>query len=446
MTKRAPAMALALCLLPLAILAFTPIPIIDDAFITYRYAYHLAVGDGLVFNPGERVEGSTSLLWTVLLALPIAQGWPVERWVVGSGLVFALLAALTTWRIGRQLGLPSLAAFVAPAILGCLPGYWLVATNGMEGGLTTLLVAVLLLYTATRRPALAGLCGGLLFLARPDSVIALPVCALYMLVQPGGAWRRIAPRRMVVFLIPWLAFVGATTLWRLGYYGAWLPNTVTAKSPPALTVAHLGPNALGGLRYWGGFFAEVAPLTLGGLFGLLRSPRRDVAWLCAGLLAAQLPATLINGGDWIPHHRLLGGMARRHRRTRYVSVRAYLPLGRGGAARRNDRPTAASEPLGRDAGAPHQPAGGGLHRLSGARAGTPDRADPRRPSRPGGARYLRLSPPGYLRPRLPRAHRSVSGATWDRLLGADGQVRSWLQLPGDPADHLRLPQRHRLSH
>ena len=40
----------------------------DDAFISLRYAANLLAGHGLVFNPGERVEGFTSPLWTLLLA------------------------------------------------------------------------------------------------------------------------------------------------------------------------------------------------------------------------------------------------------------------------------------------------------------------------------------------------------------------------------------------
>ena len=42
----------------------------DDAFITMRYARNFAQGLGLVFNPGERVEGFTSFLWTIILAVP----------------------------------------------------------------------------------------------------------------------------------------------------------------------------------------------------------------------------------------------------------------------------------------------------------------------------------------------------------------------------------------
>src|SRR5512145_3515033 len=41
----------------------------DDAMISMRYAYNLAHGNGLVWNPGERVEGITNPLWTGIMAL-----------------------------------------------------------------------------------------------------------------------------------------------------------------------------------------------------------------------------------------------------------------------------------------------------------------------------------------------------------------------------------------
>ncbi|HEX9189118.1 MAG TPA: hypothetical protein VGB87_18715, partial [Vicinamibacteria bacterium] len=41
----------------------------DDAMVSMRYAWNLAHGQGLVWNPGERVEGFTNLLQTLLMAL-----------------------------------------------------------------------------------------------------------------------------------------------------------------------------------------------------------------------------------------------------------------------------------------------------------------------------------------------------------------------------------------
>jgi tetratricopeptide (TPR) repeat protein len=41
----------------------------DDAYISYRYVKNFLNGHGLVFNPGERVEGYTNFLWIILLSL-----------------------------------------------------------------------------------------------------------------------------------------------------------------------------------------------------------------------------------------------------------------------------------------------------------------------------------------------------------------------------------------
>jgi len=40
----------------------------DDAFISFRYVRNLLSGHGLVFNPGEYVEGYTNFLWVLELA------------------------------------------------------------------------------------------------------------------------------------------------------------------------------------------------------------------------------------------------------------------------------------------------------------------------------------------------------------------------------------------
>jgi len=39
----------------------------DDAMISMRYAWNLTHGHGLVFNPGERVEGYSNLLLVLVM-------------------------------------------------------------------------------------------------------------------------------------------------------------------------------------------------------------------------------------------------------------------------------------------------------------------------------------------------------------------------------------------
>ena len=58
-------------LVPYAWLAWRFRWLCDDAYISFRYARHLAEGAGLRFNPGESppVEGYSNFLWTLWLAL-----------------------------------------------------------------------------------------------------------------------------------------------------------------------------------------------------------------------------------------------------------------------------------------------------------------------------------------------------------------------------------------
>ena len=64
--------------------------ITDDAFISFRYSKHLVEGLGLVYNPGERVEGYTNFLWVLLIAAGMSCGFPPE----GTANVLGILGGL----------------------------------------------------------------------------------------------------------------------------------------------------------------------------------------------------------------------------------------------------------------------------------------------------------------------------------------------------------------
>jgi predicted membrane-bound dolichyl-phosphate-mannose-protein mannosyltransferase len=112
----------------------------DDAFISFRYAANLIGGDGLVYNPGEPVEGYTNFLWTVLLAGAMAIGLnPVIASVLG-GLIAALALALAGWRLATALIDRPWVGLLIPAFIAMDAG---LALEGMQG-LETLLYAALL--------------------------------------------------------------------------------------------------------------------------------------------------------------------------------------------------------------------------------------------------------------------------------------------------------------
>jgi hypothetical protein len=47
--------------------------VVDDAYIIFRYSRNLAAGFGLAWDPGAApVEGYTSFLWVMIMAVPFS--------------------------------------------------------------------------------------------------------------------------------------------------------------------------------------------------------------------------------------------------------------------------------------------------------------------------------------------------------------------------------------
>ena len=293
--------------LPLLTLLFLPIRTIDDAFITFRYARHLAHGDGLVFNLGERIEGITSLSWTLMLAAVEALRLPVEPAAFLLGVAFALLALRESYLLGRSLGASAGACLAAVALVAVHGRFWLVAGNGLEGGLFAFLAVLVARNTIDRAdPRLIGVLLGLLFMTRPESVFVLPVVLGYqVLVKSGDGGKVDTFRRSGLTAAAALAVVGAVTAWRLAYYGAPLPNSVAAKSVLSAGPEALLTNLASGLSYTVRFEIAHLPLILGTALALILAPKSKALWFCLLVVAAELPAVLVNGGDWMPHYRLL---------------------------------------------------------------------------------------------------------------------------------------------
>ena len=192
----------------------------EDAFITYRYAQNLAAGNGFVFNPGERVLGTSTPLYALLLAIPGALGLDVAT--AGAALFAASLGAVALLGGGLLLraGHPLLA--VLYATLAVWASGDLLFFFGME---TPFYVALLLgafRCALSGREVAAGLLVGLAFLTRHDGVLfAAALFLLLWLRERRLPWRGALLSAAVV--APWLVFA---TL----YFGSPIPNTLTAKA------------------------------------------------------------------------------------------------------------------------------------------------------------------------------------------------------------------------
>lgn len=278
----------------------------DDAFISFRYAVNLAAGDGLVFNPGDRVEGYTNLLYVLLLAGlarcgadPVGAGRAIG---ILSTAMLALLAFGVVVRPGRRDAYAFGAIAAAALLLNPFLAIWI------GGGLETPLFAALIMalaYVMTvaepgrRSFTAASVIGVALTLTRPEGIAVYALAACWALF----AWRLPWRERAAALLPGALAFVVCIvglSAWRLWYYGSLLPNTFYVKS--GFSARHLSR----GLWYVGEFARNgyVPAAAVLGAIGVLLLPGRATLFL-ASLLATLTAMVVAVGGDGLPAYRFM---------------------------------------------------------------------------------------------------------------------------------------------
>lgn len=238
----------------------------DDAFITYRYAQNLAAGRGFVFNPGERVLGTTAPLHGLLLG---ALGL-VSTDIRAAALLVSALSCITLgYCIYRFLSSAGArwGGMIAAAILVSSPDTY------VHFPLETILLASLhslaLLCFQARRWAWMAVVLGLATLVRGDS-------ALWALVLGGFALRGAGERRGVLRAAPWLVLpVLVWALYARWYYGAAFSNSASTKSGwdgHALVFASsLWERGLGTLLAEPWLSGAALPFILGGVVVTFRS-------------------------------------------------------------------------------------------------------------------------------------------------------------------------------
>ena len=189
MRARVPLPLLAIVAAGVGVRLWTGPFIVDDAYITFRYARNLAEGVGFVYNAGERVLGTTAPLLALVLALFSRLGADVPQTAFLLGVaadavtlvaLYGLTADLSRGRVG----------LVAAALLAVTPRYLTYSVSGMETPLYIAAILVsLLLYQTGRTGAAAFLCA-LTVLLRPDGMILAAVLGGHLLFV-----RRRTPRR-----------------------------------------------------------------------------------------------------------------------------------------------------------------------------------------------------------------------------------------------------------
>lgn len=297
----------------------------DDSYITFWAARSLAeTGEILNYN-GERLEQSSSLLHTLVLAAGARlTGLPVPAVGALVAPLGSAVALVATVALARRV--EPKAAFLA-GLLASTSSYLLFWTfGGLEttlwtAALTCAVVACadLATGTASRRQWLLTLAAILAaVLVRPEGGFVLAAAlvgsvglqrrqaragsAVDCSGTPPGMGHTIAARRLAMLLVIVVIVIGLSILARLAYFGAPFPNPVAAKTG--------SPFSADGWLYLVQFWVSryQMPILLvagaGGALLLARAHGAAGSLVCAALTALT-GFVLLSGGDWMQGARFL---------------------------------------------------------------------------------------------------------------------------------------------
>jgi len=294
---------------------------IDDAQITFSYSVNLAAGHGLTYahNP-ERVEGFTSLLWTLICAAPFRLGLNEPGVLAITLLVLCLTQILILEVIRKSASVrrlptwPFELAYLLP-VFSC-PMYftWMSITlmDTCLWGLGVVLMSYVALFPP--RSHLGVVVASMPFffapLSRPEAAFVAPAIIALMWLR-GRSNPQHHPHLTLGLTAAFLTSAVAVTLFRLWFFGYPLPNTYYAKISPSLIYSFLH-----GSRYALDFASAGGPVVgvslifllwfAGNLIGRLARglrmrPRRPVQladWELAALIVLiLLVIPVLTGGD-----------------------------------------------------------------------------------------------------------------------------------------------------
>ncbi|MEW5869520.1 MAG: hypothetical protein AB1894_09610 [Chloroflexota bacterium] len=209
---------------------------IDDSYITFRYARNILAGNGFVYNPGERVLGTTTPLYALLLTsigfMTGGPGAPFPQIALLLNAVADGFTAMLLLQLGRKFDahLAGLGAALAWAIA---PFSVTFAIGGLETSLYVLLLTATVAAHLAERRILATFLAALALLTRPDALILLGPLAVDRAWQIWISRRSLSRRvcrgiatEILAFLLPCLGWFTFAYL----YFGNLLPHSIAAKS------------------------------------------------------------------------------------------------------------------------------------------------------------------------------------------------------------------------
>lgn len=281
---------------------------VDDAYISFRYGRNFVNGEGLVYNPGEYVEGYTNFLWTVVTS-PFTKIKSVDISIFALSLGLALsvfniyLLIIITRKFSDIIPLkPSYLIFL-PALFYVLDdsvAFW--AIGGMEFPMYTMfiLAAAYFYFNINKKNSSHLLMAVFLMLCtltRPEGNMVFVITLFHFIL-----FRKSIDNWLKKFL----SVIGLYTLFaalyygfKYLYYGQLIPNTFYAKG-----VTDFSMNLLLGFKYLALCIGTRLYLLIFILFLPFKKVLKDFKQSYLMLFSfVYIVYLLIVGGDWMIANR-----------------------------------------------------------------------------------------------------------------------------------------------
>ena len=113
---------------------------IDVSFIVFRYTENFAEGKGLLFNPGERVEGYTDFLWVFIIGILKFIGISPVTSALYMGILSCLGTVVMTYKITLKMSAGVIPGLLASAAVASSASLLVWSGGGLETGLYTFLL------------------------------------------------------------------------------------------------------------------------------------------------------------------------------------------------------------------------------------------------------------------------------------------------------------------
>ena len=276
----------------------------DDAMISMRYAWNFSRGHGLVWNVGERVEGYTNLLMTLLMSLAVFvfdKRYAV-LFIQLTGILFMLGTAFFTLKIFQSLKVLKYFRISEYVLFGAVLlyyplNYW--SLLGMETGLLAFLLSAGVLCSLvyvekleTKYLWLMSVSFGLCYLTRNDSLLFAVLVFLYL--TDMLKWGRKSIYAFFAAGLVYGLFVIGQTVFRYAYYGEMLPNTYILK----LVGMPLAERLQNGWGFVQPFLEETSFILLLSFVGIFLKISRQKLYLFSFFLISLGYQIYVGGDPW----------------------------------------------------------------------------------------------------------------------------------------------------